>query len=362
MLVHYLPEARGVRVVGYAFEHQRDRAIGQGAIDDVAVAGDPADIGGAPEHLAVTVVEHHLEGEGGLQQVAAGSVQHALGFAGAAGGVEDEQRVFGAHRLGSAVVAGLFRCLVVPEVTAFGPDDIAASAAHHEYAADLGATGQGLVDVLFQRDAFAAAHAFIGGDYRTAVGIEDTVAQGIGGEAAEHHRVDGTDAGAGKHGEGGLGDHRHVDAHPVAFLHPACFQRIGQAADLAVQFAVGDGLGILGVIAFPQQSGLFAASGQVAVDAVVADVELGAVEPAGAAGLQVALLHARPGFDPVQALGLFGPEGVGVVHRLAVEAAVLVGGEGGGLADGQGLGVVADIEHGGWSCSCKGRWTATTIR
>ncbi|MNJ81572.1 hypothetical protein D3C77_804470 [compost metagenome] len=59
-----------------------------------------------------------------------------------------------------------------------------------------------------------------------------------------------------------------------------------------MQFAVGDGLGVLGVIAFPQQGGLLAALGQVAVDAVVADVELGTVEPAGLAGVQVALLHA----------------------------------------------------------------------
>ncbi|MNE62993.1 hypothetical protein D3C80_1583150 [compost metagenome] len=104
--------------------------------------------------------------------------------------------------------------------------------------------------------------------------------------------MDGADAGAGEHGERGLGNHWHVDAHPVAFLHTARFHCIGQAADLTVQFAVGDGLGVLGIVAFPQQGRLLAALGQVTVDAVVADVELRTVEPAGLAGMQVALLHA----------------------------------------------------------------------
>lgn len=94
---------------------------------------------------------------------------------------------------------------MIPEVAALGPGNIAASAAHHQYATDRWATGQGFVDVLFQWDAFTATHAFIGGDHGAAVGIENTVSQGIGGETAKHHRVDGADAGAGEHGERGPG-------------------------------------------------------------------------------------------------------------------------------------------------------------
>lgn len=69
---------------------------------------------------------------------------------------------------------------MIPEVAALGPGNIAASAAHHQHATDRWAAGQGLVDVLFQRDAFAATHAFIGGDHGAAVGIENAVSQGIG--------------------------------------------------------------------------------------------------------------------------------------------------------------------------------------
>ncbi|MNI95302.1 hypothetical protein D3C73_1535520 [compost metagenome] len=60
------------------------------------MAGDPADVGGAPVHVRFGMeVEHGFVGVGALGEVAAGGVQDALGLAGGAGGVEDEQRVLG---------------------------------------------------------------------------------------------------------------------------------------------------------------------------------------------------------------------------------------------------------------------------
>ena len=92
-----LPEAAGVGIGRHAFEHQRGRAIGQRAIDDIAVAGDPAHVGGAPVDVAVVVIEGDLVGHRGIDQIAAGGVHDALGLAGRARGVEDEQRIFGVH-------------------------------------------------------------------------------------------------------------------------------------------------------------------------------------------------------------------------------------------------------------------------
>ena len=63
VLVHHLPEAGAVRVVGNALEHQRGRAVRERAVQDVGVARHPADIGGAPVDLARLVVEHELMGE-----------------------------------------------------------------------------------------------------------------------------------------------------------------------------------------------------------------------------------------------------------------------------------------------------------
>ena len=70
MLIDDLPEARSRRVIGHTFEDQAGRAVGQWAVDDVAVAGDPADVGGTPVDIAFVVVEHVLVGHGRHQQVA----------------------------------------------------------------------------------------------------------------------------------------------------------------------------------------------------------------------------------------------------------------------------------------------------
>src|SRR5690606_28562997 len=107
VLLHDLPVAALVRGVGGALVDDLGGAVGQRTVDDVAVPGDPADVGGAPvDVLARLVVEHHVVGVGGLGEVAAGGVQDALGLSGGARGVEDEQGVLGVEGLGG-VLGGL---------------------------------------------------------------------------------------------------------------------------------------------------------------------------------------------------------------------------------------------------------------
>ncbi|MNV18867.1 hypothetical protein D3C71_1097050 [compost metagenome] len=348
VLVDHLPEARGARVARHAFEDQRRGAVGQRTVDNVAVPRDPADVGGAPEHFAVAVIEHVLEGHRRLQQVAAGGVQHAFGFAGAAGGVEDEQRVFGVHRFGRAVVADVAQRLVIPDVPAFNPAHFILCTLDHHHGAHVRTALQRLVDVLFQRHEFAAAHAFIGGDHGAAVGVEYPVAQRVRGETAEHHRMHRTDPRAGEHGVGRFGNHRHVDAHAVAFLHATAFEHVGQAADVVMEFFVGDLGGFGGIVAFPDDRDLIAAFFQVPVDAVVADVQLSAGKPVGLTGFQVIALDGVPRLAPVEeAGGLFGPERSGVFNGFAVQAVVVVLTQLCSPADGIGFGERADIEHDG---------------
>ena len=133
VLVDHLPEARGGGIVGHAFEHQGGGAVGQRAIDDIAVAGHPADIGGAPIDIAFVIIEHILMGIGGPEQIAARGVQHALGLAGRARGVKNEQRVFRVHRFGRAVGGDLGRFLVIPDVAAVFHRHLAAGALDHDH-------------------------------------------------------------------------------------------------------------------------------------------------------------------------------------------------------------------------------------
>ena len=185
------------------------------------MAGDPADVGGAPVDVAVVVVEHVLVRDGGVDEVAAGGVQHALRLAGGARRIEDEQRVLGVHLDGRAVGRNLGQLLVEPDVARRVPRHGLAGAAHDEhFLAALGDLVERLVGVLLQWDVLAAAQALVRGDDELGVRVVDAPGEAVGREPAEYDRVHRADAGAREHGVGGLGDHRQVDRDAVALLRP----------------------------------------------------------------------------------------------------------------------------------------------
>ena len=155
----------GAGIVGNALEHDAGGAVAQRAVDDVAVAGDPADVGGAPVDVVLMIVEDHLVGHGGIEQVTAGGVHDALGLAGGAGGVEDEERIFGVHLLGRAVVREpspsllRTRCprpLLMVDLGAGALDDDASSRRGQSL---IGAVGVGLL-----RNGLGAAEGAVAGD------------------------------------------------------------------------------------------------------------------------------------------------------------------------------------------------------
>src|SRR5690606_18605843 len=115
-----VPEPVPVGEVGRALVHQRRHAVGEDAVDDVAVPGDPAEVGGAPVDLVVVrvQVEDVLAGQVRLHHVPAGGVHDALGLAGGPRGVEDEGEVLGVHGLGVAFVADPGGEVVPPLVAA----------------------------------------------------------------------------------------------------------------------------------------------------------------------------------------------------------------------------------------------------
>ncbi len=77
---HDLPEAADVWVVGHALEHDRRSAVAKGAVDDVGVACDPADVGGAPEDVVFFVIKDHFVGISDEHEVTARGVHDSLGF------------------------------------------------------------------------------------------------------------------------------------------------------------------------------------------------------------------------------------------------------------------------------------------
>ena len=140
-------------------------------------------------------------------------------------------------------------------------------------------------------------------------------------EAAEDDGVRGADARAGEHGDGHLGDHRHVDGDRVARLDAEALEHVGELADLGVQLLVGERRARRPARPPRSSAALSPRRGQVPVEAVGRDVELAADEPARPR--QVPVEHLVPGLGPGQLrLGGLGPEPLRIVDRPPVLAFV----------------------------------------
>jgi hypothetical protein len=107
VLAYDAPECAGIgRTDRLALIHDRGRAVDQRAVDDVAVADHPADVGAAPPDLAgldAVEIEHRPFQRDQMPAIVA---HHAFRDACGARGVEDVERVGRKHR---HAVGGFFR-------------------------------------------------------------------------------------------------------------------------------------------------------------------------------------------------------------------------------------------------------------
>ena len=195
--------------------------------------------------------------------------------------------------------------------------DVVAAAPHDDDVLDRRRRRHGLVGRRLQREDVAAPVAAVGRDQHLGLGVVDAVGQGLRREPAEHDAVGGADAGAGQHRHGSLGDHRQVDVDAVARLHAEPLEGVGEPRHLVEQLGVGDRPGVARLALEVDGDLVTAAGGDVAVEAVVGDVELPADEPLGVG--QLPLADRVPVLRPVEQLGrLAGPEPLVVGGRLVV--------------------------------------------
>lgn len=120
VLLDDLPHPAPVGVVGGPLIEYLGDAHGQRAVDVVGVAGNPADVGGAPEHVLVMEIEVPLRRPVGLGHVAPRGMDDPLGLARGAAGVEDVEDVLAVHGLRLAVRAGFLHQIIPPVVSALG--------------------------------------------------------------------------------------------------------------------------------------------------------------------------------------------------------------------------------------------------
>ena len=315
------PERAGIgRADRLALVHDRRRAMKQRRIDDVAVPDHPADVGGAPPHLAgIDAVEiFHRPFE--RDQMPAIVAHHAFGDAGRARGVENVERIGGEHRhaidrflLG--VMAQLRPIVVAPGHhggLALRPlqDDAAIGLVARER--DRLVEQRLILHHAAGLDAAARRH------HEFRLGVVDAGRELLRREAAEHHAVDRADARAGEHGDHRLRYHRHVKNDAVAFGDSEILQNGGKDFYFRQQFAIGeDALGIGDRRIVNERHLPAAAFGDVAVERVPAGVADRAGEPA-AINAGIAVEHFLCRLDPVDFGRGLGPK----AFRVALPARI----------------------------------------
>src|SRR4030095_6705308 len=110
------PEPIGLRPIGRAFVYDGCRTVGERTIDNVAVAGDPADIRRAPKDIFISNVEDVLGGRINSDQITACSVEDAFWFASGATRVEKIKRVLAVERHRWAVCVDILQLALAPDV------------------------------------------------------------------------------------------------------------------------------------------------------------------------------------------------------------------------------------------------------
>ena len=125
----------------------------------------------------------------------------------------------------------------------------------------------------------------------------------------------------GQQGDRQLRRHAHVHGYAVAFPDAKRLESVGKFLNFGVQLGVAEPAH-LARLSFPNNRCLVAAGSQhVAIEAVVAQVELAAHKPLGP-GL-IPLQHLVPGLEPVQVACHSGPKALRIVDGPLVERLVL---------------------------------------
>ena len=274
-----LPVSGKVWVCWCSFEHDSRDTEHKRSVDDIGVTSDPTDVTAAEENVLVVNVKNVLSGHGSTEEVATSGVHDTLGLSSGTGCVEQEQRVLGAHALWGDVAGVFVHLFVPPEISSLCERHLCASTLENQAVSDVGALLKGLVDDALCSNDLASTLALIGCDDDLGVGINDTIAQRVGGEAGKNDRVDRTNTGASQESNERLGNHRHVQSYRVSLLDAHLLESVGKLADLPEELAVCDCPSLACLVALVDDGWLVWVLESMSVDAVVRGVQATLEEP-----------------------------------------------------------------------------------
>ena len=236
------PEGPGVgRSHGLPLVHHGRGAHEQRRVHDVGVPDHPADVRGGPPDVARADVVDVGHRPGQRHRVAAVVAHDALRTPRRTRGVEDVERVGGidGHRVDGGAAGHRVGPGHVPAVDEVGLD---LRPLQDDRVVD-GVLGEleRLVEKRLVGDGARGLDTAGGRDDHPRGSVVDAHGELLRREPAEHHRVHGTEPGAGEHRYGGLGHHGHVDDDPVARLDAEGSQGPGEPGHLVGELGVGVG-------------------------------------------------------------------------------------------------------------------------
>ncbi|CAH0311890.1 hypothetical protein SRABI106_04076 [Rahnella aquatilis] len=221
MFINNLRHTGRCRIIWYTFKHQADGSARQRAVEQIAVARYPADIGRTPVDIAIMIVKGVFEGQGRIDQITARGMQYAFRFTRGAGGIKDEKRIFCFHFFGRTICRNAFNCIMPPDVTTLFPFPLFAGAFENDGMCDAGdrRVFQRIIHILFQRNGTSGAQTFVGGNHQPGIGIDNATGNSFRGETGEDNGMHSTDTGTGQHRDSRFRYHRHVNSDNIPFLN-----------------------------------------------------------------------------------------------------------------------------------------------
>ncbi len=195
--------------------------------------------------------------------------------------------MLGVQGLGIALVVRGLQRLVEPDVAAVLHLAVGVCVLDDEDRLDRADAADLLVHRLLDRRGLALAPGAVHRHQRLRLGELHALRDGIRGEAPEDDVVRRADPGARKHRDDDLRNHRQIDPHHVAVADPPVLQGVREPLDVPMQVRVGD-VALLALLAAPVERHLVSATCfHVAIEAVVRDVQLAALEPLVEGGIGV---------------------------------------------------------------------------
>ena len=318
-----LPPTTLVGEVRRPLVQHRGSGVAQRPVDDVAVTGDPADVGRTPVDIALRLqVEDVVVRRRGADEIPARRVRDPLRLRGRAGRVHEEKEILSVHRLGRAArgVGGGVE-VVQPAIATVLHRHVVSRALHDEAGTDTRRGRHRVVGGALQGHRRAPPPRLVLGDQHLAAHVVRAIGERVRREAAENDRVRRAEPRAREHRDRQLGDHPHVDRDLRPLADAELLEHVRHPDDLRLQLGVGEraplALGLaLPVIGHPLAEPRL----DVPVDAVVRDVELAAQVPLRIGQLPLEQVAER--LEPGHALAALGlPEvldGTAVDVRLRV--------------------------------------------